>query len=537
MPERRVLQAPAARAALLRGVDIMTAALRPTLGPMARTVAVAGTSPTVAPEVLDSAATIARRTAQLACPFEDMGGMLVRQMVWTVFEHAGDGAATAAVLCQGLLHAAAPSIAAGGDVMALKRGIEQGVAVALAELRRQARPIELPSEIAGVVAGIVRDPRLAGMIGEILDAVGPDGAVLVRDGQGTTTDYEFLEGVRWDRGYVSYFLLREGETAASLVDPRIFITDEALATGEQLLPVLEACAAAGERSLLIIAPRVEDAAVATLILNRDRGLFDAVMAVRAPAVGEQQTRILEDLAAITGGRCIATSAGGRIADVIVEDLGRARRAWVTGSAFGILGGQGGKGAIRQRIAEAKEALREVADDTYLRATLQERIGKLAGAAAIIRVGAPVPAARADLQLRIEAAVTAARAALREGVVAGGGAAFVACAPALEALAGRLVADEALGVRILARALAEPMRTIAENAGVDPGPVVHEARERGAVWTFDAVGLTWVEAWDAGILDPLAVALAALETSASAATMALTTEVLIRHKRPGLSTRP
>jgi chaperonin GroEL len=537
MPEPRILRGAAARAALLRGVDIMTRAVRPTLGPGARTVAVATMSRTAAPEILDSAATIARRTIQLARPFEDMGGMLVRQVVWTVFEATGDGGATAAVLCQGLLHATLPYIAADGDPIGLKRGIERGLMLALAELRRQARRIELPDDIAGVIAGSVRDPRVARMIGEALDAVGPDGVVLVQEGHGTTTDCEYLEGVQWDQGYSSYYLLPDGATSVTLVDPRIFVTDTTIETGEQLLPILEACAAAGERSLLIIAPSVTDTVVATLIVNRERGVFDAVMAVKAPASGDQQRHILDDLATITGGRCFHVAAGERFADVISEDLGRARRVWVTASAFGVLGGQGSKGAIRQRIAEAKLALRTVARDDALRETIQERIGKLAGAAAIIRVGAPTTTARAELKLRVEAAVTAGRAALRAGVVAGGGAAFLACVPALQVLAGQLPADEAHGVRALMRALAEPMRAIAENAGLAPAPIVHEAQERGGDWTFDVIRQTWVEAWEAGTVDPLPTALMALETSVSAATMALTTEVLLRCVRPAMAAKP
>src|SRR6266540_4445630 len=249
MPERSIMHGQAARAALIRGVDLMAGLLRPTLGPAARTVAIARIVGSDPPEVLDSAATIARRTIQFANPYENMGAMLVRHLAWKVFERAGDGAATAAVLAQALVHEAATYIAAGGNPMLVKRGVEHGLSIATAELKRQARRIELPSEIAGLVSGIVRDPKLADMIGEIMDSVGPEGAVLIEDASGIETGYEYVEGVRWNEGYVSHFLLKDGAVRARLIDPRVFVTDYSLEKAEQLLPVLEACVGAGERSL------------------------------------------------------------------------------------------------------------------------------------------------------------------------------------------------------------------------------------------------------------------------------------------------
>lgn len=537
MARRLMLEAPHSRAALLRGMDQMTALLRPTLGPLARTVAIQGLSKTSAPEVLDNAATIARRTIQLDQPFEDMGAMIVRQMVWAVFEEVGDGTATAAVLCQGLMHAAAPLIAAGGNAMLIKRGIERGVRVALDDLARQARPIELPAEIARCVAGILRDPALAEMIGEVIESVGPDGAVLVEDAPGTRTTVEYIEGVRWDGGYQSYYLLREGTTNTRMLDPRIFITDMSLTSAEQLLPVVEACVAAGERRLMIIAPEVSDSALSLLIINRDNGVLEEVIAAKAPSIGEQRTKILGDLALTTGGRAFVKDAGDRIEDVLIEDFGRARQAWVTNETFGILGGAGARGAVRQRINEVKAELRAVKNDDNLRRTLQERIGKLSGAAAMLRVAAATPSEQADLRSRVEAAVTSARAGFRDGVVPGGGAAFLACLPALEALRADLTGEEAFGVEIVARAMAAPLRAMARNAGLDQQPLVDEARQRGEGWAFDALRGEWVDAWESGILDPLPVVQTALQMSASAATMAMTTDVLIRHKKPAFAQNP
>ena len=519
----------------------MTGLLRPTLGPVARTVAVAPIVGNGPPEILDSAATIARRTVQLADPFEDMGGMIVRHLVWRVFEEAGDGTATAAVLARGLMHAAATAVAAGGSPVPIRRGIEVGLAVALDTLRRQARPVEAPAELAAVAAGIVRNPELAELVGEVVESVGPEGSILIEEAQGTETGYQYIDGVQWDGGYVSHFLLQDGQTTVRLLDPRVFVTDYALDTAEQLLPALEACVAAGARSLLVVAPEVRDSAVGLLVLNRERGLLDGAVAVRAPSIGEQQVRILEDLAVVTGGRCMRRACGERLEDVTVADLGQARQAWASKSAFGILGGRGDRAAIRQRIAEARAELGAISDDQYARDKVRERIGKLAGTAAVIRVGAPTTGEREELKLRVEAAVTAARAALEHGVVPGGGGALLACAPALETLAADCDradrGDEAAGVRALARALAEPMRTIARNAGLESAPILAEARRRGPGWTFDVLRQEWVDPFDAGIVDPLAVVLTALETSASAVAATVTADVLIRRKRPPRATEP
>ena len=518
----------------------MTSLVRPTLGPVARTVAIQRLVGSQPPEILDSAATIVRRTIQLADPFEDMGGMLIRHLVWRVFEREGDGGATAAVLTQSLVHAGTRYVAAGGNPVLIRRGMERGLAVAVAELRRQARTIDGPTEIAHVVAGSVRNADVADMIGEVVDAVGPDGAILVEDAQGTHTTLEYLDGVRWNEGYVSVFLLRHDEGAtARMQNPRVLVTDHAIERAEDLLPALEACVTAGERSLLIVAPEVRDSAVGLLVVNRERGLLDGAVAVKAPSFGPQRTRILEDIAVITGGRCLGQDRQERLADVTIDDLGKARQAWATRFAFGILGGQGAKAAIRQRVAEARAELATVEDDAYTSEKIKERIGKLAGTAASIRVGAPSKSEQEDLKLRIEAAVRSARSALRDGVVPGGGAALVACIPAIETMT--LSGDEAVGASALAHALAEPMRTILGNAGLDATSIVHEARRRGASQVpecvFDVVQRRWVDGASGGVVDPLAVELAALETSVGTAALALTSEVLVRRRKPPMARDP
>lgn len=535
MSDRFILQAPAARAALTRGIDLMTGLLRPTLGPAARTVAIARIVGSDGPEILDNAATIARRTIQIEFPFEDMGAMIVRQLAWTVFNQTGDGAATAAVICQALVHEATRYVAAGGNPMLIKRGIERGLPVVLAELSRQARPIDTADEIAGIVGGILRDDRLTTMVGEVMESVGAEGAVLVEDAQGIETGHEYIDGIRWNEGYQSHFLLKEGQTEARLINPRIFVTDIFLERAEQLLPAVEACVQAGERSLFVIAPEVRDSALALLILNRERGVLEDAIAVKAPSIGQQRTNILEDIAVITGGRCLHQEGQESFKEVMLHDLGQARQAWATKFAFGILGGTGSRGAVRQRITEAKAELTTIKDDEYTSNKIKERIGKLMGAAAVIRVGAPTKADQAELKFRVEAAVTSARTALQDGVVPGGGAAYIGCLPALEAL--ELTGDEAVGLKILARALTEPMRAIVQNAGIPDSPIIHGARERGGEWAFDVIKREWVKARSAGIVDPLNVLKVALETAVSSANMAITTEVLVRHKKPTMATNP
>jgi chaperonin GroEL len=322
------------------------------------------------------------------------------------------------------------------------------------------------------------------------------------------------------------------------LNPRVLVTDWSLERAEQLLPTLEACVGAGERSLFVIAPEIRDSAVGLLVANRERGVLDDVVAVRAPSIGTQRARILEDLAVITGGRCISQERHDGLADVTIDDLGKARQGWATRFAFGILGGHGTKSAIRQRIAEARAELRAVEDDVYTTTKIQERIGKLAGTAVTIHVGAPTKAEQEDLKLRIEAAVRSARSAVQEGVVPGGGLALLACTSALKAM--EVTGDEAVGVQALAQALGEPMRAIVRNAGLDAGPIMDEARrgvQQDQPRVFDVLRREWVDPWRAGIVDPLAVALAALETSVSTAVLALTADVLVRRKKPPRAVNP
>lgn len=534
-PSGRIRHGAQARAALLRGARRIAALVQPTLGPLARTVAVASVVRGAPPEILDSGAFVARRVIELADPFENTGAMLVRHVAWRVYEQVGDGVATAVALAVALLEQSFRYVETGGDVVALRRGVARGLVAAQAELRRQARPVDEPSLVAALAERSLGDPALAALVGEVLDTVGLDGAVDLVDGCALGVEREYVDGLTWGEGYHSAYLLRNGESAVRLLEPRVLVTDRPIERVGQLAPALEACLATGSRSLLVVAPRLSDAALALLIVNRDRGVLDGALAVRAPLHGAQRTHALDDLAVATGGRCIRQGLGEQLEAVALPDLGRARQAWATSTAFCIVGGHGSRQAIRERLAALRAERRALAADDYTRQSLAERIARLSGAAALVRVGAATDVARADLKARLEAALNTGRAALRGGVVPGGAAALAACAPAVEHLP--LAGDEAVGARLLARALFAPLRALAHNAGLDGAAIARELPNRAPGWAFDVVDHQWVDARAAGLVDALPVALTALEVGASAALTALATEALVRPRRPQWATAP
>lgn len=519
-----MLHGPAARAVLLRGMEQMTRLLRPTLGPVARTVVVASILGN-RNEVLDSGATIARRTIELPDPFEDMGAMIVRHLAWRVHETAGDGSATAAVLATALMAEANRVIEAGNSPVMVRRGIEEAVAIVRAQVQAMARPIDLPEEIAAIVLGTVRDEKIAQMIGDVVDGLGEDGSAVVENAHGTETDYQYIEGIHWNEGWHSPSFLKRTETTARLIDPRILITDTRITEAAQILPAMEACVAAGEKAFFVVAPELSESALSVLLTNRDRGVIDT-LAVKAPTFGAQRTGILEDLAIATGGRCFREEVGESIATATLADLGRARQAWSQQRAFGVLGGQGNRDTIRARLMELRAELASLEHDDWRVKRMRERIGKLSGSEVVIIVGAPSEAARDELKLRVETAITLARSALRDGVVPGGGATFLACAVRLTSTVAGRRDEEAIGWRALARALEAPMQAISANAGLDGRATVAAGRAQVPELTYDVLRRAWADPWEAGILDSAGVLAAALDAGVSAAAAALTSEVLI-----------
>lgn len=526
-PLTRILYGRAARATLARGIDQIAALVAPTLGPAARTVAIeslVGRSP----EVLDSGGVIARRTIQLADPFEDMGAMLLRHLLMTVLERTGDGAATTAVLTRALVSGLLRYAEASGNVIELRRGLDCALHIALDALNAQARPFEGAQAIARVANGVVRDASIAHVIGGIFDATGPDGAVVVENGESVATTFEYLEGVRWNEGLVSEVFADPGQPGVRLIEPRILVTDCELQEPEQMLPVLEACATDEARNLFVIAPEIHESVIGWLARNRERDVLSGVAAVRAPYLGDVRSAILADIAVATGASFLHKAAGG-LRGVSAADLGGARQAWATRHAFGVVGGRGSRNAIRDRVAVARADAIRAADDHDARTIAQERIGRLLGLGAVIRVGAASDIARDELRARTESAVTAARLALEHGVVPGGGMALVRCATAVRR-AG-LEGDAAVAATIMADALQAPMRTIVRNSGcAEPECIVAEAGLRGPHMAFDVLRCEWVDAVEGGLLDPLAVVRTALEVSASVARVALTTGALVRRNQ-------
>lgn len=537
MSDPFILHGDSALRALRRGAATMTALLRPTLGPLARTVVIADVANrNSAPEILDRGAIIARRTVQLDDPFADMGGMLIRQLAWDLHETVGDGAVTACLIAEALVEGAAPLVAAGFDPVAIVQSWRRLLGPALAGLSRQAVPIGSMLEIRGVIQGTVRDPSLVEMIAEMMAGVGADGSVTIEESATTESGYHFIEGISWREGWASPSFAPDTGSQVSLESPGVFVSVSPLITSGELLPVLEACLAGGKRALLVIAPQLGDEAIKLLLLNRDRGVLDAVGAVRAPLLGRQQAEALGDIAALTGAR-VLDRAGWLAGDGIdASYIGSAAHAWITRKEFGLSGGITDRQLVRERLRTARAELRSehLRDETEIDA-IRARIGRLGGVAAIIRIGAQTKLEQAETLTRVEAAVRAARAALSGGVVAGGGRALVHCAEQVERLHDPSV--DGPSARVFVDALRRPMRELVASAGLEPSLIVEAARDQPADWTFDVTRKAWANAFDGSILDPVPMLVTALEKSVSIAGMLLTTGALIRHRNPSIAQTP
>ena len=536
MAKPGVILPPQSRVALQRGVDSMANLLKKTLGPKARTVAIAPIVSThnTPPEILNDGATIARRVIELPNPMENMGAMLIRQLTWKVREEVGDGSTTAAVLAQALLSEANRYVAAGGNVMRMKAGIESGMQIALAELDKQARVIDDPEEMGRLIAGVTADPELGEMFAEIYDIIGRDGVVTIQDGQTTRTTREYIEGVQWDKGYLSPHMVTDTDRMECVLeDALILLTNRNINTAKELLPILEQVREAGFKNLLIVANDVGGDALSLLVVNKMQGVLNTV-AVKAPGYGERRMGILGDLAALTGGKLINEDAGDTVIDAKLEQLGRAQRVWADVNNFNVIGGYGDPAAVRERIANLRKEIPTIKDE-YEREKARERLGKLAGGVCVISVGAHTQAAQKEKRNRIEGAVAALRAASEEGVVPGGGVALLACARAVRAAVAE--GDEGVGLKVLAATLEAPARCIIANAGFEPNPVIAELAEKPAGWGFDVLKGEIVDMTAASILDPVKVVRTALIKGISGALMAMTTDALVVHKKPDWTAEP
>ena len=509
----------AAREALRRGVDQLAGAVRVTLGPRGRNVVMdrGAHSPVITNDGLAIAQEI-----ELSNPFENMGAQLVREVALKTGEVAGDGTTTATVLAHAMIRRGLQAIAAGHNPVAVKRGIDHAVSAVVEELRRHARPVENRAQTEHVASVSAGDPHLGALIAEAVERVGAEGVITVEDGRGMETSLEVVEGVRFDRGYLSpYFVTHPESMEAVLENAFILITDLKFSGVRDLVPVLEVAARAG-RPVIILADDIEGEALATLVVNRLRGTVASV-AVRAPETGDRRRELLDDLSVLTGGRLFTSDLGSALERFEAADLGRVKRVAVDRESTTLVEGGGRPEAIRERITAVRHAL-EQCDSDYDREWLRARLGKLTGGVAVIRVGAATELAMAERRSRVEDALAATRAALAEGMVTGGGVALLRAEAAVRAL--KAAGDEQIGRDIVLAALAEPARQIAENAGGDGAVTVQRIREGTGGFGYDAARGEYADLDQAGIMDPAKVTRCALQHAASIGSMVLTTDAVV-----------
>ncbi len=508
-----------ARRALERGVNAVANAVKVTLGPKGRNVVLE--KKFGAPTITKDGVTVAKEV-ELADPYENMGAQLCREVASKTNDVAGDGTTTATVLAQAIVLEGLKNVAAGANPMLIKKGIDRAVDVAVKEIGRMAIQIEGKEEIAHVASIAGNDPEIGQLIADAMEKVGKDGVITVEEAKGTTTTVDIVEGMEFDKGYISpYFVTNAEAMEAVLEEPFILIHEKKLSNVHDLLPLLEKVVQAG-RPLLIIAEDVEGEALPTLVVNKIRGTLN-VCAVKAPGFGDRRKAMLEDIAILTGGRFISEDLGTKLENVTLDMLGRARKVRVTKDKTTIVGGMGDKAAVQGRVELIKRQIEET-DSDYDREKLQERLAKLAGGVAVIKVGAATETELKEKKHRIEDAVHATRAAVEEGIVPGGGTTFLRIIPALDQIQAE--GDELTGVRIIKRALEEPARQIAYNAGLEGSVIVERVKSESGNIGFDARNEQFVDMVKAGIVDPAKVTRTALQNAASIASMVLTTEALI-----------
>ncbi len=522
MPAKMLKFEEDARRALERGVDRLADAVAITLGPKGRNVVL--DKKWGAPTVTNDGVTIAKEV-ELEDPWEDLGAQLTKEVATKTNDVAGDGTTTATVLARAMVRHGMRNVAAGANPMALKRGIEKAVEAAVEAIQKQSRDVEGKEEIAHVAAISAADTEIGDVIAEALDKVGKDGVVTVEEGQTFGMELEFVEGMQFDKGYISpYFVTDQERMEAVLEEPHILLNQGKISSVSDLLPVLEKVAQTG-KPLVVISEDVEGEALATLVVNKIRGTFAAV-AVKAPGFGDRRKAMLEDMATLTGGQVVSEEIGVKLENVVLDMLGKARRVVVTKDDTTIVEGAGEQSQIQGRINQIKSEI-ENTDSDWDREKLQERLAKLAGGVALIRVGAATEVELKEKKHRIEDALSATRAAVEEGIVPGGGVTLIRAEDVLGGL--KLEGDEATGAAIVRRALSEPSRLIAANAGHEGAVVVQRIRSEKAAKGFDAEKGEWVDMMKTGIVDPAKVTRSALQNAASIAALVLTTESAVVEK--------
>ena len=524
MAAKQIALGYTARDSVLRGVNILANAVKATLGPRGRNVLIEKTFG--APVVTKDGVTVAKEI-ELEDKFENMGAQMVKEVASKTSDVAGDGTTTATVLAQAIFKEGMKLVAAGHDPMKLKRGIDKAVGVVVEEIRKMSKQVRGRKEIAQVATISANgDETIGNIIADAMEKVGKDGVITVEEGKGLETTMEVVEGMQFDRGYLSpYFVTNPERMEVELDEPYILLYDKKISSMKDLIPLLEEVARSG-KPILVIAEDVEGEALATLVVNKIRGTLKCA-AVKAPGFGERRKAMLEDIAILTGGRVISEEAGMKLENATLKDLGRAKKVVIDRDNTTIVGGAGKKSDIEARIKQIKVQIEETTGE-YDREKLQERLAKLAGGVAVIRVGAATEAEMKNKKALVEDALNATRAAVEEGIVPGGGVTFIRAIKALDNL--EIVDDEErAGVNIVKRALEEPLREIANNAGWDGSIVVEKVKEGKGAFGFDAARLEFCDLVEAGIVDPAKVARTALQNASSVAGLLLTTEALVAEK--------
>ena len=522
---KQIVYGEEARKALLSGIDQLANTVKVTLGPKGRNVVLG--KKFGSPLITNDGVTIAK-DVELEDAFENMGAQLVREVATKTNDIAGDGTTTATLLAQAIVHEGLKNVSAGANPMVMRKGMEKAVETAIETIKANSEAIKGSDDIARVGTVSSGDESVGKLIAEAMDKVGASGVITIEESKTAETGLEVVEGMQFDRGYISPYMVTDTDKMEAVIDdPYILITDKKISSIQEILPLLEQIVKTGKK-LVIIAEDVEGDALATLLVNRLRGNFTCVC-VKAPGFGDRRKEMLKDIAILTGGTYISSELNMNLPDTQITDLGTARQIKVTKDNTVIVDGAGDANEIKARIAEIKNTISVTTSD-YDKEKLQERLAKLSGGVAVIKVGAQTEVAMKEQKLRVEDALNATRAAVEEGIVAGGGTAYVNAIPAVEKLVAKLSGDEKTGAQIIARALQAPIRQIAENAGVDGSIVYDKIRSSRKVgYGYNAYSETYCDMIPSGIVDPTKVTRTALENAASIASCVLTTESLVADK--------
>ncbi|MFN8495126.1 MAG: chaperonin GroEL [Caldilineaceae bacterium] len=521
---KQIVYEEVAHKKLKAGVDALANAVKTTLGPKGRNVAL--DKKWGSPTVTHDGVTVAKEI-ELPDPFENMGAQLLKEAATKTNDIAGDGTTTATVLAQAIVNEGLKNVTAGANPMQIKWGIEAGRDAIVKSLREMATPVSGKDGIAQVASISAADKKIGELLAEVMDKVGKDGVITVEESKGLEFETEYVEGMQIDRGYLSpYFVTNSDRMEAEVANPYILITDKKISSAQDIVPVLEKLVQIGKREVVIIAEDVDGEALATLVLNKLRGMVNA-LAIKAPGFGDRRKAMLGDIATLTGGQVISDELGRKLESVMLDDLGRCDKVVSTKDNTTIVGGAGSTDAIKSRIGQIR-AETEASTSDYDREKLQERLAKLAGGVAIVRVGAATETELKEKKHRVEDALSATRAAVEEGIVPGGGVALINAIPSLDGV--KLDGDAATGARILRRALEEPMRMIASNAGLDGAVVIEKVRglhaEGKKTTGYDVIANGYVDMVQSGIIDPVKVTRSAVENACSIAAMILTTSALV-----------